>query len=451
MKLKSLTLSNFRGFEQLDLEFHDTLTVIAGVNGSGKSGILKALAGLASYLVPEVSPAKRKVIPFDDDDIQHGKRAFTINSVFADGSVETSAQIVRSNPDPDQVAEIQKEIEELRTKRRNIAKDSPEDREVAERLEFLDHLLADSEDSFTYQTRDVNDSVAPKESSELLIVLYPTNRSFGALPPVLAGVKATLPADAYAQALDKVQISLNAFANWFRSVLAGKVGNKAFCRKLVKMLEATISMLLPDFSGLELQEKPRPRFTIKKEGSRYNLDQLSDGERVLLALAFDLTRRLTIAYPTVKNPIRDGQALVMIDEVELHLHPLWQRQVLRRLTAAFPGCQFVVTTHSPQVLGETEAECLRILAFDKDSNRVRVFLYSQALGLDSNRVLDELMGTPERNQDILQELEALFRLIDDEDFEKARVAIQLLTKKLGGLDPELTRAQALIKFLEGKG
>ncbi len=450
MKLFSLTLSNYRGFEQLDLEFCDGVTVIAGANGSGKSGILRAIAGLASYLAPEVSPAKRDVISFSDDDIHHGKQAFTLSTRFKGKIIETTAQIVRAKPDPKKAPEIQREIEDLRTKRRFVEKDSKKDKDTGARIEFLEHLLVESEDTFTHQTAKIENAGEHDESPELLMIFYPTHRVFGGLPPRLAGVKAVSPADAYAKALNETRISLNEIANWYRAVREGLIGSKKFGESLVAMMEATIDILMPGFSGLSLETKPRPHFTIKKDGIRFNLNQLSDGEKALLALAFDLTRRLTIANPESKQPVSDGKALVMIDEVELHLHPKWQRQVLLRLSKAFPNCQFIVTTHSALVLGEVKADCVRFLEPNEDTGRIEVYTPDESFGLDANRVLDELMGASERNKKVLEDLTALFRLIDEERFDDARNAMKPLLKLLGEDEPELTRAQALIKFLEGK-
>src|SRR5690606_14860939 len=133
---------------------------------------------------------------------------------------------------------------------------------------------------------------------------------------------------------------------------------------------------------------------VLKNGKPLFLEQLSDGERGLLALIFDLTRRLAIANPASKNAIGEGVALVLIDEIELHLHPKWQRDVLQRLRNVFKACQFVVTTHSPLVLGEVEARCVRFLEFE--NGKVDVTVPAEAYGMDANRILQELMDAPVR-------------------------------------------------------
>jgi predicted ATP-binding protein involved in virulence len=138
---------------------------------------------------------------------------------------------------------------------------------------------------------------------------------------------------------------------------------------------------------------------------------------------------------------------VLIEEIELHLHPKWQQDVLGRLRGVFKNCQFVVTTHSPLVLGEVEARCVRFLEFQ--DGKVVATTPTEAYGMDANRVLQELMGAPVRNKQMETELRALFELIDAEDFAQAREKIAALEQQLGEHEPELTRAQSLITFLEG--
>lgn len=430
MKLKHLTLSNFRGFKQIDLDFNEKVTVVAGVNGSGKSGILKAIAGLASYLIPEISPTTQKAIPFDDEFIHQGKQTFTIETIFEEDNIQISSQVVRSMPIASEVAaKYQTEIEELRTKQRFEKKGSKKDSDISERIETLEHLLSDSEDAFTYQVNHIEPTTTDKKLPELLVILYPTNRHFTELPTRLADVKATTSADAYANALHANSISLNDFAHWFRAVKNGSIGDAEFCKTILEMLETTIEHMLPGFYSLDIDTTRKPRFIIKKEGERLNLNQLSDGERGLLALAFDLTRRLTIANPKKKNPVQEGDAIVLIDEIELHLHPKWQREVLRRLTTTFKNCQFIVTTHSPQVIGEVAALDLRLLSINE--NKVSVATPGMAYGTDSNWILNVLMGGKDMNADVERELDKINQLISAKDLGGAETKITTLRERVG--------------------
>ncbi|MDM8525382.1 AAA family ATPase [Desulfococcaceae bacterium HSG8] len=98
----------------------------------------------------------------------------------------------------------------------------------------------------------------------------------------------------------------------------------------------------------------------KKNNSEFSIEQLSDGEKCLIALIGDIARRLAIANPSLDDPLQ-GKAVILIDEIDLHLHPSWQRMILPGLLATFPKCQFVITTHSPQVLGETDARHIFLL------------------------------------------------------------------------------------------
>jgi predicted ATP-binding protein involved in virulence len=93
----------------------------------------------------------------------------------------------------------------------------------------------------------------------------------------------------------------------------------------------------------------------------------------------------------------------------LHLHPKWQRDVMARLPRIFNSCQFVITTHSPQVLGEVPARCVRLLILKE--GRLVVETPAMSYGVDSNWILNVLMGADEMNQDVGRELDDISRLI----------------------------------------
>jgi predicted ATP-binding protein involved in virulence len=147
--------------------------------------------------------------------------------------------------------------------------------------------------------------------------------------------------------------------------------------------------------------------------------------------------------------LQQTSGLVLIDEIDVHLHPKWQRQVVDDLKNTFPAIQFVCTTHSPIITSEVEANCIRFLEYEAENGSTISTIPSESYGLDANRVLDELMGASERNKEVTQNLHKMFQLIDDEDFDMARQAMIPLIRKIGDHDPEITRAKTLIKFLEG--
>jgi len=141
--------------------------------------------------------------------------------------------------------------------------------------------------------------------------------------------------------------------------------------------------------------------------------------------------------------LRETPGVVLIDELDVHLHPKWQRRVATDLKETFPNIQFVCTSHSPQVIGEVNPEELRLL----DEG---VTTPKRSFGIDSSRVLEELMDAKSRNDSVEALLKKLFGLIDKEDFGGAQNLLPELEAKLGPDDPEVTRARTLMTFLESK-
>ena len=161
----------------------------------------------------------------------------------------------------------------------------------------------------------------------------------------------------------------------------------------------------------------------------------------MLALVFDLTRRLAQANPDLDDPAAEGIGVILIDEIDLHLHPKWQRTIVKNLPEAFPGLQFIATTHSPQVIGEVLPDRIQIMGEGP------VFSPTHSYGVDSSRVLEEIMDAPPRTAAIQDLLTKLSDHVDAEDYAAARTATDELRSKLGDNDPEVLRAQTLLEFL----
>lgn len=98
---------------------------------------------------------------------------------------------------------------------------------------------------------------------------------------------------------------------------------------------------------------------IEKDGQLLTVNQLSDGEKCLIAMVSDLARRMAIANPT-GDPLQ-GEGIILIDEIDLHLHPKWQRMIVPKLLEVFPNCQFIISTHSPHVLTHIQPENIFLL------------------------------------------------------------------------------------------
>ncbi len=210
----------------------------------------------------------------------------------------------------------------------------------------------------------------------------------------------------------------------------------------LKAVAKAIEQFVPEYSLLRVKRAPRPHMLINKGKETFNLDQLSDGEKNLITLVGDIARRLAIANPNSKEPLK-GEGIILIDEIDLHLHPKWQRLMIPQLTKVFPNCQFIITTHSPQVLSHVKPESIFLL--NNENNELSYSKAIESFGMNSDRILEDLLVTDARPIEIKKQLHKLFKLIQDGDIEKAKTVIEDFEDKG---DPELVKARVLIKRKE---
>ncbi|MGK7925878.1 MAG: AAA family ATPase, partial [Spirulina sp.] len=131
---------------------------------------------------------------------------------------------------------------------------------------------------------------------------------------------------------------------------------------------------------------------------------------------------------------------------ELHLHPQWQREIIPALTLTFPNCQFIVTTHSPQVASHVKPENIYVLESTPDGIIARH--PESSFGRDSNQILEDIMDTPARPQSIKNDLLELFRLLDRNQLDEAKQLRQEIIDKIGIDEPELVKAGVLMRRKE---
>jgi predicted ATP-binding protein involved in virulence len=178
-----------------------------------------------------------------------------------------------------------------------------------------------------------------------------------------------------------------------------------------------------------------------------SLDQLSDGYRMMLALVMNLARRMLQANPHREKNALESEAIVLIDKVDLHLHPKWQQRVLIDLMAIFPNTQFIVTTHSPQVLTTIKPEQIILLEHEKEVIAEQV---TSSYGAESGRLLSEIMAVDERPPAEVNEftrlLEQYYQLIEGNKGEsEAALEIRSKLNELSIDDPDLITADMEIE------
>jgi predicted ATP-binding protein involved in virulence len=299
----------------------------------------------------------------------------------------------------------------------------------------------------------IAENIKHKSSSSLseeynlpVIIYYSTNRAVLDIPLKIRKQHSFEQIDTYENALSGTGSEFRIFFEWFRKQedLENELrleNNPDYRDKQLEAVRQAISSLIPNFTKLRVRRSPL-RMTLQKDGEELIVNQLSDGENCLLAMVGDLARRLAIANPGLKNPLY-GFGVVLIDEIELHLHPKWQREIIPALTRTFPNCQFIVTTHSPQVIGEIKPQGIYIL--DKTDTGIIAKRPESSYGRDSNQILEDLMDVPERPQEIKQDLLQLFRLIDAGDLEAAKELRGELAEKIGENEAQFVKADILIR------
>jgi predicted ATP-binding protein involved in virulence len=259
--------------------------------------------------------------------------------------------------------------------------------------------------------------------------------------------------DAYSDCFNE-RIDYDDLRAWFYRETAASGANSGRKRPGYEVVRGAVFGCVPDADDLWF-DVDRADLVCSIGGQAQPLSNLSDGQRMLLAMVADIAIKVVTLnahlLPSDELGLEDKPSprvlqktpgIVLIDELDLHLHPSWQRRVAADLKRTFPSIQFVCTSHSPQVIGEILPEQIRIIDGDL------VYSPEHSFGVDSSRILEEIMDTPARNKFVGKLLTRLSRQISDDDFDGARSTLQEVVARIGENDPDITSARALMDFVE---
>lgn len=432
MKVDKLTLRNFRGISDLQLELYGKSVIFYGVNGMGKSSILDAINIIFSRILSEAAKdGQIGGLMIKEKDVKLGESE---TEIYADILI-----------DEDKFEYYRRRIDGKNTHSMEAL------RRVSERIreQYIGKWVAAQADDELPEEGEAEQLVQVDERNMPIYVYYGINRHIEGrrlLRKKYTGAAGKL--DAWRdEAFDGI-IDFDLFFEWFRGrqeyEYSIKIENAEFEDEQLKATRLAILQTLgEDFSAVKIKiADDNTNMIFVKKGIELSVKQLSEGEKSMTALVGDMARRLAIANPKEENPLL-GEGIVLIDEVDLHLHPSWQERVMPTLMRTFPNIQFIVTTHAPKVLGEADSE-IAIVKLEEEQNHIVARRINSLIGWDINTILEEYMGTNYRNEQTNQLIENMYALIEQGKYDEAEQLVNRLEKMTDSKNPAVVRARILI-------
>lgn len=435
MKLKRISGENFRLFESFELDFPDSNSIVfIGENGSGKSAVLDALAmGLAQFCGILNSSSRRSLeceIEKTDIRLAAAQAKFVLQLDIKNNLQEKILFGVGMN--------ISKHGKKITTLSTNSNTKNYLERINSNKIENIPVV------AYYRIGRTSFNEKSKKRTRKLQNKLLYT----------------------YENALSEQTSSFSDFQEWFineeniENQL--KIDKKSLDYKSesLEVIRKGLSNFLSCFEDVEIKALKVHRenkdsnnlkfstngdfqsyLVIQKGEEIVRLDRMSSGEKSIILLVADIARRLYLANESADALKGDG--VVLIDEIELHLHPKWQRNIIPSLTNTFPNIQFVVSTHSPQVLSKVKAE--DIIVFD---NKTFYSASSSPLGRDSNGILEEIMGVDKRPSEVDDLIDEILNILAKKseaiDYDLVENKIEKLKNQISKDDPILLKITNLL-------
>ena len=400
MKINRVKLFNYRCFKELELELNDSFTILVGNNGSGKSTILDGISlGLASYFVGMKGDSPRGI---DKTDVRF--ETYEIGS--------------RLERQPQYPARIDccgefcgKKIEWSRSK--NTENGTTTYGDTAELTEIAKALA---------------NGVKTGDTTVELPVLayYSTARLWAKKKEKRESAKLDLNSrfTGYLDCLDSMN-NEKLMRKWLEQMTYIELQRGEEVPELSAVKRAILACFNTSDNTREMGKADRCTFDVKSgeieitytlpNGKKeiHPLSEMSDGYRNMLSMVADIAYRMALLNPQLFDKVTEKTSgVVLIDEIDLHLHPAWQRHIVGALKKIFPKVQFIVSTHAPSVISSVPQDEIVIL----ENHQVRK-AEMPTYGKDANSILKTVMDVPERPDYVAEKLTAFYECLSRSDLK----------------------------------
>ena len=427
MKLKKISITNYRCFGKVDIDFDEHTTLIVGKNGTGKTAILDAVAVAVSTFLLGIDGGVSRSISKDDARYEFHDLDGTVDPQHQfPVSIESIGDCL-DNHDVKWVRSLNSEsgnttIKEAR-QLTNISKDAQK------RIMTGDKSLILPLISY-YGTGRL---YAQKKEKKNIKSLTEFKRQVGYVDCMAA------------ESNEKLML------NWFqiqtlKSLQEQQRKGKVEKSLLLKTVEFAICKCFERISGsknadivFDLDTHRLVLNFVSTDGSlqKFAMDEMSDGYKNTLSMIGDIAYRMAVLNPMLGDKVlEETTGVVVIDEIDLHLHPQWQQTIISDLNTIFPKIQFIVSSHAPAVINSVAREQIRIL----DNGEIYMPA-AQTYGRDANSILREVMKVAERPTDIKQRMNLFYSYMDDNNYKEADNVLTEIEAIVGTTDPDIAAAR----------
>ncbi|MGL4415172.1 AAA family ATPase, partial [Roseinatronobacter monicus] len=418
MKLKELEIINFRGVGEIRINLEDDMTILIGRNGSGKTTVLDAIASCLSSI--------QIMWPKNGRDA-----SFSINRI---------ARSDARDPNKDSSIKLEMRIDS------GLGEFLTDDK-----VKFVASSNKDEATKSQHALYKLLSSHGQSLSPRPLFVYYQQDRAFESTTRARSNRVANSESE---NSLNGDLRAISSLEEWWDkrdAEEARAVRDKRNHDYRDTQLEAirTLVREIDTFSDIFYSsDRQQPGLYLRKgDGAEVHVSRLSSGERSYIILLADLARRLQLSDP--ESDLGEISGVVLIDEIELNLHPAWQSEIIPTLRQVFRSCQFIIATHSPQVLSAIESSHVRSL-IQQSSGIVRVDLPQNTKGRSSNYLLEGVLGATERFPNTDKMIEDFNSAIDELDAQTAHRLLSQIEKGVEGSPPELLVLKSRLKKLKGR-